>query len=125
MGFGEAGGVIWGMRLRGKALGDIMGEVIGVGTTASVLAKQLDKAFTVFGLGSSSGLTMVMGGAHMTTSGSGATSSLGGCSILTVLFGGAGGVGGFSNCLELNISTRPLMLNCWADGLVGELVELI
>jgi len=69
---------------------------------------------------------MVMGGAHITTSGGG-TASLTRCSILTVRLGGAGGVGGFSSCRELKISTRPLILNCGGEApeVVGELIGLI
>lgn len=86
-----------------------------VGSVATV-AKQLDKAFTVLGLGSSSAFTMVTGGAHITTSGGGRSGS----ALKARLGGGVGGFAGtFSvgSCRELKISTRPLMLNCC--GVVG------
>lgn len=82
------------------------------GFSGSVAAKQLDKAFTVLGLGSSSVFTTVTVGAHITTSGG----SSSGSALKARLGGGVGGFAGtFSagNCWrELKISTRPLMLNC-------------
>lgn len=82
------------------------------GFSGSVAAKQLDKAFTVLGLGSSSVFTMVTAGAHITTSGG----SSSGSARKARLGGGVSGFAGtFSagNCWrELKISTRPLMLNC-------------
>lgn len=135
--------LICGMRLRGNGFGRGVGGVVapppkltlagvgdlqlaalsadraGVGLlpcggfSGSVAAKQLDKDFTVLGLGSSSAFTMVTGGAHITTSGG----SSSGSALRARLGGGVGGFAGtFSaaaNCWrELKISTRPLMLNC-------------
>lgn len=91
-----------------------------VGSVATVV-KQLDKAFTVLGLGSSSAFTIVTGGAHITTSGGGSGGDGRSGSALKARLGG--GVGGFADtfsvgsCRELKISTRPLMLNCC--GVVG------
>lgn len=129
--------LICGMRLRGNGLGRGVGGVAGAGAagvgdlqlaalsgnragvglfpcgfSGSVAAKQLDKAFTVLGLGSSSVFTTVTVGAHITTSGG----SSSGSALKARLGGGVGGFAGtFSagNCWrELKISTRPLMLNC-------------
>lgn len=100
-------------------LAALSADLAGAGAAGSA-AKQLDKAFTVFGLGSSSAFTMVTGGAHMITSGGGSSS---GSARSARLGGGVGGFAGtFSagSCRELKISTRPLMLNCCGVVVCGD-----